>query len=288
MDNFINVNGTLLFGAQDTNDFGLWRSDGTVAGTVEIKPGLYLTRQAVVLNGILYFFGRGPEGKGLWRSDGSESGTSFLKSVDFGDRGYFTCLISANGVLWFTTQPGELWKSDGSVAGTIKVADGFRFPRTDGEYAQLSELGGTVFFAADDGVHGAELWKFGDRDSDGDGLPDWWEQRFFGGLDARPEDDPDGDGMTNWQESRAGTDPNKIDSVLKIANVIPTGEGKIRLEWPSVIDHSYALLRSSQLSSRPEDYTIVARGIWATPPTNNYVDTTATGQGPYFYRLRLE
>jgi hypothetical protein len=38
-------------------------------------------------------------------------------------------------------------------------------------------------------------------DSDGDGLPDWWEQRYFGSVRAaHPGDDPDSDGLTNLDE----------------------------------------------------------------------------------------
>ncbi len=38
-------------------------------------------------------------------------------------------------------------------------------------------------------------------DSDGDGLPDWWEQTYFGGVRAAdPGDDPDGDGLANLDE----------------------------------------------------------------------------------------
>jgi len=38
-------------------------------------------------------------------------------------------------------------------------------------------------------------------DTDGDGLPDWWEKLHFGGpTAANPNDDPDGDGLTNIQE----------------------------------------------------------------------------------------
>jgi hypothetical protein len=44
-------------------------------------------------------------------------------------------------------------------------------------------------------------------DSDGNGLPDAWEQQYFGHIGVDPNADPDGDGLTNLQEFQAGTDP---------------------------------------------------------------------------------
>jgi 3-phytase len=44
-------------------------------------------------------------------------------------------------------------------------------------------------------------------DSDGDGLPDSWEERYFGDLDENGAGDPDGDGFTNLEEYAAGSDP---------------------------------------------------------------------------------
>jgi len=45
-------------------------------------------------------------------------------------------------------------------------------------------------------------------DSDGDGLPDWWEQKFFDSRTAAiPEVDSDGDGQNNLAEFLAGTHP---------------------------------------------------------------------------------
>jgi hypothetical protein len=49
-------------------------------------------------------------------------------------------------------------------------------------------------------------------DSDGDGLPDDWEYKYFGNLNQGPEDDPDGDGLTNIREFELGTDPTIPDT----------------------------------------------------------------------------
>jgi hypothetical protein len=55
------------------------------------------------------------------------------------------------------------------------------------------------------------------KDSDGDGLPDWWEMVF--GLDPYDANemnsangDPDGDGLSNAAEYQAGTDPLRADT----------------------------------------------------------------------------
>ncbi len=45
-------------------------------------------------------------------------------------------------------------------------------------------------------------------DSDGDGLPDSWEEQYFSDLLQGATDDPDGDGDDNLAEYNAGTDPS--------------------------------------------------------------------------------
>ena len=71
-------------------------------------------------------------------------------------------LTNVNGTLFFAADDGidgiELWKSDGTAAGTVLVKDigpGGRssFP------GNLRSVDGTLFFSAGDGTNGFELWK---------------------------------------------------------------------------------------------------------------------------------
>ncbi|MEM7203641.1 MAG: hypothetical protein AAF628_25480 [Planctomycetota bacterium] len=56
--------------------------------------------------------------------------------------------------------PSEVWRSDGTAAGTIRVASGFAETWTQTNRTPAVELSrGEVLFAADDGLRGRELWK---------------------------------------------------------------------------------------------------------------------------------
>ena len=105
-------------------------------------------------------------GRELWKTDGSEAGGALVKDIRPGSGSAFSSaaaeFANVNGTLLFTATDGthgrELWKSDGTEAGTVLVKDINPGPG-DSSAQGLTSVNGTLFFTADDGVNGLELWK---------------------------------------------------------------------------------------------------------------------------------
>jgi hypothetical protein len=69
-------------------------------------------------------------------------------------------------------------------------------------YAKFRDAAGNESIVYHDSIH-LDV----NDDSDGDGLPDSWEQSRFGDLTRSGSEDEDGDGFSNKDELRNGTDP---------------------------------------------------------------------------------
>ena len=171
----VTYRGAFYFFNQDaaSNDFGLWRSDGTAGGTTLVyrfpspggsDPG-NLSTYATVFAGRLFFtLDDGVHGAELWSSDGTALGTAMVKDLFPGATGSSpTDLAVAGGRLFFSADDGvhgfELFQSDGTAAGTRLVED--LAPETDSSYpAEMTVAGDRLYFAADDGLRGTEPWSF--------------------------------------------------------------------------------------------------------------------------------
>jgi hypothetical protein len=124
-------------------------------------------------------------------------------------------------------------------------------------------------------------------DTDGNGLPDWWELQYFGHLTGTdPAADPDHDGEDNLAEFLAGTDPTDPNSVFHLAVPVPLTGNRWQIEWPSVDGRYYRILRSTNLLS--SIHTIVQTNLTATPPLNTFTDAPPSPSEAGFYRLELE
>lgn len=124
-------------------------------------------------------------------------------------------------------------------------------------------------------------------DSDGDGLADSWELEHFGSLSANPGDDPDGDGVSNLREFRAGTNPNDAASRFEVIEIARVPNG-VALLWSSQADRRYRVKRTANLLTPPAQYDVVQSGLLATPPFNQFVDTTTTNGAQFFYLIEIE
>jgi hypothetical protein len=119
-------------------------------------------------------------------------------------------------------------------------------------------------------------------DSDGDGIPDWWEAAYGFGTNnmADGTNDWDGDTMSNWAEYIAGTDPTNALSYLKVEN--PTGApAAATIEFMAVSNRTYTLQYNDALTAAWQTLAdVVAR---ATNRVERLGDPAATANR--FYRL---
>jgi|GEM_PF-665977 len=172
---YLGVVSTFPFaGGSTPQQYDLWKSDGTTAGTVLIKSFSTTTAGQVLFHSSGYANGytnlsvmgdmmifRGYEaatGTEIWKTDGTTAGTTVLKDINAGTNGTAPWHFGkAGGKMVFSSNTG-LWATDGTEAGTqlIKAFDGFSV----GSY--IAEGGNNFrnkyFFYAGTPADGIEPW----------------------------------------------------------------------------------------------------------------------------------
>jgi ELWxxDGT repeat protein/cysteine-rich repeat protein len=143
------------------NRFGVWRSDGTEAGTqplVTTSPtiGFVLPRPfAGAGDGFYFVVSITPDRAALWTSDGTPAGTREVRGV-FSDSGVSlpNTMTPFGDAVLFTVHEAQLdslWISDGSTAGTLRLA-------LDAGSATVASSR-RAFFSRRDAATGRELWS---------------------------------------------------------------------------------------------------------------------------------
>jgi subtilisin family serine protease len=143
----------------------------------------------------------------------------------------------------------------GQVDGIERIIEHTAVPRTNSE-----SCGGVAGTEIPNNTYGwgrvDALAALGFGDSDGDGMPDWWE--LWHNLNPNdPSDaalDSDGDGVSNLNEYLAGTDPRDAADYFHIAS-ISTGNNCV-LSFQSALNRLYTL----------ESRTNLEAGSWTSVP----------------------
>lgn len=162
-----------FFVASDSRGREVWRTDGTASGTFMLKDIFPFSSSSVVspdslidVGGILFFRANDGHAYRLWRTDGTTPGTVKISDhvLPQGPDGLYTTTVALGDTLFFTADHDvdvrglELWRSDGTEAGTSLVKDIVPGPGWSGPQ-DLFVFDNAVYFRATDGILGQELWR---------------------------------------------------------------------------------------------------------------------------------
>ena len=179
----------MLFTASpDAEGPELYISDGTSGGTVRLTTfpafptstpySLQLAPQDTYALGSLVLFRVTTDAAGteFWKTDGTPAGTTLLKDIRAGTADGIVLpqgslavpgLPDSNAVvfgshLYFRANDGtngsELWRTDGSSAGTILVSN-IRSGSNSSSPDDFAATTSYLYFSANDGINGNELWR---------------------------------------------------------------------------------------------------------------------------------
>jgi ELWxxDGT repeat protein len=172
-ESLVAFRGKLFFAANfEDGRRELWKSDGTPEGTVPVKQfpahpaSASLSNLTVVGSRLFFVVSDETHGSELWVTNGTEAGTHRVKDLTPGSSFWGPDRLTAVGgrLLFFRYLPEtpttparrELWRSNGTEAGTVLVSD--LGPDTS-LYVSSVVVKDTLYFVLSNMAHGTELWK---------------------------------------------------------------------------------------------------------------------------------
>jgi hypothetical protein len=133
---------------------------------------------------------------------------------------------------------------------------------------------------------GIPNWTTGD--TDGNGLSDWWELKYFGVLTGTPPNgDADHDGAANLFEYLTGTNPTNASSYFHITRLAPGSTNKVFVYCAP--GYFYTLQRADDLAL---GWTVVSNQTRISPASEGVLEmddfSSVTNLYYRFYRVMLE
>lgn len=151
----IALNNDLFFQSYDpVNGREIWKTDGTIAGTVLLKDispgntGIDIGGAKVLGNKIIFNISSGSLG-GFWATDGTSAGTILLKSSPDNNENNLE-FIEFNNNLYSGRGGRGLWKTNGTVSGTELINKVASY--------NLLIYNNKIYFNGFDNISGVELW----------------------------------------------------------------------------------------------------------------------------------
>lgn len=160
-NNMVVVGGYVFFVAYTDQQSRIWRSDGSASGTTNTGwRGVPL----FAMNGALYFRETSSDCR-LFKLDAVTLSSTELSSIcptqTTADRERDQIAVGSNIAIYVASTPAngsEVWRTDGTPAGTRLLSD-IATGNAHADPSYLAANGANFAFAANDGIHGAELWK---------------------------------------------------------------------------------------------------------------------------------
>jgi hypothetical protein len=162
----------------------------------------------------------------------------------------------------------EMWAATTDGAGTWTGAQAL-LTSAAGSAAFGEDASGELYLA---GLTNGTLYRIVPRDTDADGLPDWYETAYFGSATAgAAATDSDGDGWTNAAEYQAGSDP-LLAASFPVRPVAPRdfdASGAADLLWRNTTfgNHAIWTMRSGAATGT---FALSPSGAWEVTHTADF------------------